>query len=150
MQNHFGVVVFADDVIIGMIAEQFVLEVAEVRELAVEREGKPLPFLRMFPLEWLCVFAAVLPAGRIAHVADDGAPAELFQNARVLFGPTDAKRFVNGTEFLVRIDQFAASRVVPAEPGRQLPAILQIEQHSRHQPGYEVRIATVNRGSVVG
>ena len=128
-----SVSMFARQVVVGL-RQQLVAQFGEVGELAVEGEGEPLPFAAVMPLERLGVAPVVGPAGGVADVADGGPAGELLHDAFVLGLVVEAERLDDGADLLVGVEEFFAARIVGGEAGRQLAAVLQVEQHSRHQP----------------
>ena len=80
VHDDFGVGV-ARQVVVGS-GEQFVAQLGEVGELAVEGEGEPLPLAAVAPLERLGVAAAGRAAGGVADVADGGPAGVLLHDRR--------------------------------------------------------------------
>src|SRR5437667_10091255 len=65
----------------------------------------------------------------------DGCPAHvLLHNAVVLGLVVEAEGLDDRPNLLKRVDDLFAARVVGGEPRRQLAAVLQVQEHSRHQP----------------
>ena len=46
----------------------------------------------------------------------------------------ESKRLVDGSQLAVSIDQLLSLGIVAGHPCRELTAVLNVEQHSRHQP----------------
>ena len=87
----------------------------------------------MVPLERLGVAAVVGAAGGVADVADGGPAGVLLHDAFVLGLVVEAERLDDGADLLVGVEELFAVRVVGGEAGGQLAAVLQVEQHPRHQ-----------------
>src|SRR5207253_959990 len=63
----------------------------------------------------------------------------------VLVRLAEAEDLADRAEVLVGVDQFAAAGAVARDAGRELAAVLQVEQHPRHEPSDLVRIAVEDR-----
>ena len=132
VHDDFGVEVLRQ-MIVGQ-REQFVAQIGEVGELAVEGHGEPFPFAAMLAFKRLSEGAVVGATGGIAGMADGG-PAREFLHDAVVFGlMIEPKRLDDRADLLVGIEDLAAVGIVGAEASRQLPAILQIQQQPRHEP----------------
>ena len=51
----------------------------------------------------------------------------------------EAERLGDGADFLVGVEELLAVGVVGGHAGGELAAVLQVEQHPRHQPGHLFR-----------
>src|SRR5262249_10184090 len=99
-------------------SEQFVAQIGEICELAVEGDAEPFPLAAVLPRERLSIAAVVRSAGRVAHVANGGAAPVLAHDALVLGLVVHAEGFDDRSNLLVGIEEFLAMRVVRAEAGR--------------------------------
>ena len=133
VHDDFGVDV-AGEVVVGL-GEELVAQFGEVGELAVEGEGEPFPFAAVMALERLGVAAVGGAAGGVADVADGGPARELAHDAVVLGLVIEAEGLDDRADLLVGVEQIFALRVEGGEAGGELAAVLQIEQHPRHQAG---------------
>ena len=86
------------------------------------------------PLERLGVAAVVGAAGGVADVADGGPAGVLAHDAFVLGLMVEAKRLDDGADLLVGVEEFFAVGIEGGEAGGELAAVLQVEEHPRHQP----------------
>ena len=146
VHDDFGVVVAREVVVV--VGEELIAEFGEVGELAVEGEGEPFPFASVPPLEGLGIAAAGGAAGGIAGMADRRPAGEFLHDRGVLVRLVDPERLDDGADFLVGIDELVAFRVVGRHPRRELPAVLQVEQHARHLPRELVGVAGPNGRAV--
>ena len=62
-------------------------------------------------------------------------PAYSLHDAVVLGLVVEAERLDDRADLLVGVEELFAARVVGGEAGGELAAVLQVEQHPRHQPG---------------
>ena len=133
VHQHFGVRLAGEVVVV--IVQQLLAEVHVVGQLAVEGEAEPLVLLDVVALERLGVAAVVLAAGGVADVAD-GRPAGVFlHQALVLAAMAQPKNLADVPHLLVGVDQLVAVGIVGGHAGRQLAAVLDVQQHPRHEPG---------------
>jgi hypothetical protein len=123
--------------------QQLLLEVLIVGELPVEGEREPLGLATVRPLERLRVAPVVLAASGITDVPDRGRPGLLLEDRFKLVFLIDAERFGNRAEFLVGIEQRLSIGTETRHPGGQLTAVLDVEEHPRHQPGHAVGVSAV-------
>src|SRR5208283_1631035 len=96
---------------------------------------EPLPLAAVVPLERLSVTAIVGAAGGVANMADGGPARVLLHDALVLPLVIEAERLDHSADLAEGVDQPFAMGIVRREAGRQLAAVLQVEQHARHQAG---------------
>ena len=68
-------------------------------------------------------------------------PGVLLHDAVVLGRVVEAERLDDRADLLVGVEELVAVGVVGGEPGGELAAVLQVEQHPRHQPRELVRVA---------
>ena len=62
-------------------------------------------------------------------------PAILLHQALVLAAMVQAEDLADVPHFLVGVDQLVAIGIIGGHAGRQLAAVLDVQQHPRHQPG---------------
>src|SRR5207237_346907 len=84
-------------------------------------------------LERLGVVAAVGPTGGVPDVADGRPAGILGHDAFGLGRVVQPERLDNGADLLVRVEDLLAGGVEGREPGRELAAVLQVEQDARHE-----------------
>src|SRR5438132_5326079 len=72
-------------------------------------------------------------------MADGRSPHVLLHDAVVLGLVVEAERLDDRADLLKGVDDLFAARVIGGEPRRQLAAVLQVQEHSRHQPRDLVR-----------
>ena len=118
-----------------MIVEQLLAEVHVVGQLPVEGEAEPLVLLDVVALERLGVAAIVLAAGGIADVPDGRPAGVLLHQVFVLAAMVQSKDLADVPHFLVGVDQLVAIGIVGGHAGGQLAAILDVQEHPRHEPG---------------
>ena len=124
----------ARQVVVGQ-RQQLVAQLGEVGQLAVEGEAEPFPLAAVMPLERLGIAAVVGAAGGVADVAD-GRPAGVLPHDAVVLGlVVEAEGLDDGADLLVGVEELFALGIVGGEAGRELAAVLQVEQHPRHQAG---------------
>ena len=133
VEDDFGVPL-AGEVVVG-VRPDFGPEFLDVGEVAVEREGEPLPFAAVPALEGLGVAPPRRPAGGVADVADAGPPREVFHDRRVLVLVRHPESLGDGAEFFEGVEELVAFGVEAAEAGGELAAVLEVEEHPRHQAG---------------
>ena len=133
MHQHFGVGLAGEVVVV--IVEQLLAEVHVVGQLPVEGEAEPLVLLDVVALEGLGVAAVVLAAGGVADVADGRPAGILLHQALVLAAMAQPEDLADVAHVLVGVDQLIAVGIVGGHAGRQLAAVLDVQQHPRHQPG---------------
>ena len=105
-----------------------------IREVAVETEREPLPRLPVVTLERLRVGRIVLAARRVADVTDGRLPF-VFVDDRLKLGRVgvrETKHIRHAADVLVRVDELRCVAVIPRETGRELPSILQVDEHVRN------------------
>ena len=137
MHDDLGVGLAGEVVVV--VAQQLVAELHVVGQLAVEGETEPLVLLDVVPLEGLGVTAVLRPAGRIADVAD-GRPARVLVHQALVLGPmAHAEDLGDRAHLLVGVDQLAAVRIEGGDAGGQLAAVLDVQEHPRHQAGWPPR-----------
>ena len=115
-------------------ASRLGLQFAIIGQLAVEAEAEPFVLLQMVPLERLGVTAVFGAAGGIAHVADGRPAGVLLHQAFVLAAMVHAENFADAAHVFVRVQQLLAVGVERGHAGRKLAAVLNVQQHPRHQP----------------
>ena len=139
MHDHFGVVLARQMVLV--VLKELIAKGGEVRELAVESEGEPLPLATVLAFERLGIPAARGPACGVPRVPDRSPTRVILHDAGVLRRMVDLKRLDDRAEFLVRIEEQVAIGVEAGHTGGELAAVLEIEEHPRHVPGEFVRVA---------
>ena len=110
-----------------------------IRQLAVERETEPLVLLDVGALEGLGIVAIIQPAGGIADMADRGPAVKFLHQALVLSPMVHAKNLANRADILIGADKLFAMGVIGRHAGRQLAAVLDVQQHPRHEAGHGLR-----------
>jgi hypothetical protein len=118
---------------------QLVAQSGIVRQLAIETKAEPLPLHQVMTLERLGVAAIFFTTGRVTDVADAGVPRILLHQLFARLAMGQAKDLGDRPELLVRIDELFAFWIVSRDSSSELPTILDIEQHSRQQPGSMLR-----------
>jgi len=131
VHQHFRVV--AARQVVVRHCEQFGLELVEVGELAVKRDGEPLPLALVIALERLGERLRFRAGGGITDVADGRPTLVIGHDFGVLRALAGAKRFGNGADGAIRVEELPADGVVSAKPRGELAAVLQIEQQPRHK-----------------
>ena len=127
--------------VVVVVGQQLRPQLRVVGQLAVEGEAEPLVLLDVVPLERLGVAAVVGPAGGVADVADRR-PAGVFLHQALVLGPmVHAEDLADRADFLVGVDQLVAMGMIGGHAGRQLAAVLDVQQHPRHQAGDGIRPA---------
>ena len=104
-----------------------------VGQLAVETEAEPLVLLEMMSLEGLRVATVFCATGRISDMTDAGLPGVLPHEPFALLTVLQAKDLTNRPNIVVGIDQLIAFTGKGGKSSRQLPAVLDIQEHSRQQ-----------------
>ena len=120
--------------VIVAIGQQIAAEPLIIGQLPIEGKAEPLMPLQMMPLEGLGVAPILGPAGGIADVADRGPAGVFVHQAFALAAMAKAKDLADAPQFLVGVDQLVALGIERRHAGRKLAAILNIQQHPRHQP----------------
>ena len=146
VHDHFGVVVAGQMVFI--VGEDLSPQLHVIRQLPVEPEGKPFPLLDMRPLERLGIAAVLGAAGGITDVADGGPTGVLRHQSLVLAAVAEAKHLADAADVLDRGEQLAAVRIPDGHPGRELAAVLDVEEHPRHETRHLLR--PLGRAEVAG
>src|SRR5262249_37475243 len=132
VHDNFGVG-FAGEVIVRQL-EKLGPQLREVRKLAVEGQAKPLPLATVMALKRLGIVQIVCAAGSVTNMADRSLTGVLPHYIVGLRLVAESKRFDDGPDLPVCIEDALALLVEGAETGRKLPAVLQVEQHEWHQP----------------
>ena len=89
----------------------------------------------MFPLEWLSITKVIGPASGIANVTDGSTTRVLPHDVFAFPLMIEPESFDDGPELLVGFEKPLPLRVIGRHACSQLPAVLQVKQHPRHQPG---------------
>ncbi len=118
------------------VRQEMVAERRVVGELPVECKAEPLVLPQMMPLERLSIALVISPTRGIPDVPDRGRPRILLHDGFGLGGMGELEYFAHRPYILVRVDQLVASRIKRGDSGRQLPAVLDIQQHAGQQPGH--------------
>ena len=121
------------------IGQQIGLQFAVIRQLAIEAKAEPFVLLQMMPLERLRIIPIVLATSGVTHMADRRAARALVHQAFVLAAMAHSEHFAHAADIFVREQQLLPLGVVRGNSGRQLPAVLNIQQHPRHEPGNFLR-----------
>ena len=87
----------------------------------------------MRPFERLGVVGVVLPAGRVTDVPDADGPRGPLHQRLALPGVRESKYLADRPDIFVGIDQPAPPRMIGGDPGGQLAAILNVQQHAGQQ-----------------
>ena len=118
-----------------IIFQQLVAQFGIVGKLPVEGERKPFALLQMVPLEGLGVAEVFAAASGVPNMADGGLAGvpghQRFRFAAVV----EPKRLGHRAQLAIGFQNLLALGVVGGEPGRKLPAILDIQEQPRHQSG---------------
>ena len=146
VHDHFGVVVAGQMVFV--VGEDLGPQLQVVGQLPVEPEGEPLPLLDVRPLQRLGIAAILGTAGGVADVADGGPTGVLRHQSLVLAAVAEAKHLADAAHILDRGEQLAAVRIPDGHPGRELAAVLDVEEHPRHETRHLLR--PLGRAQVAG
>ncbi len=114
--------------------QQVLPQLLIVGQLAVEGEAEPLVLLHVLPLERLGVAAVFGPAGGVTHLADGGTAGVFAHQALRLAAMAEPEHFADAAQVLEGVDELVAVGIVRGHAGRQLAAILDVEQHAGQQP----------------
>ena len=125
--------------VIVVVVQKLLAQVPIVGQLPVEGEAEPLVLLDVVPLEGLGRAAVVLAAGGVADVADRRPAGVVLHQALELAAMAQAKDLAHVAQVLVGVDQLVSAGRVGRDAGRQLAAVLNVQQHPRHQPGNLLR-----------
>ena len=123
-------------------ASSSVAQLRVVGQLAVEGEAEPLVLLDVVPLEGLGVAAVVRPAGGVADVADRR-PARRIPSSGPRTGPDGScgrPRRPCPRPCRCR-SSWLRWGLIGRHAGRQLAAVLDVQQHPRHQAADRLRPA---------
>ena len=131
-----------------VVGEDLGPQLQVVGQLPVEPEGEPLPLLDVRPLQRLGIAAILGTAGGVADVADGGPTGVLRHQSLVLTAVAEAKHLADAAHILDRGEQLAAVRIPDRHAGRELAAVLDVEEHPRHETRHLLR--PLGRAQVAG
>ena len=136
MEDHLGVVV-AGEVVVA-IGEDLRPQFGVIGQLAIEAEGEPLPLLDVGPLERLGVAAILGPAGRIADMADRRRAGVLIHEPLIDAPMAHPEHLAHAPDILMGGEKLVAIGIPGRHSGRELAAVLDVEEHPGHEPGHVV------------
>ena len=146
MEDYLGVVV-AGEVVVA-IGEDLSPQFGVIGQLAIKSEGEPLPLLDVGALQWLGVAAILGPAGRIADMADRRRTGVLIHEPVIDAPVAHPEHLAHTPDIFVGGEKLIAIGIPGRHSGRELAAILDVEEHPGHEPGHVV--GTLHRAQRAG
>src|SRR4029079_460687 len=116
-----------------IVGEQLVAQLGVVRQLAVEAEAEPFVLLQMVSLERLGVVNIVLTACCVTNVADSSPAGQPSHDALGLVAMDKLENFADCADAAKRVEQLLPVGTVARHAGRELAAVLHIEQDLRNK-----------------
>ena len=122
-----------------VVGQQLVAQLGIVGQLAVEAEAEPLVLLQVVPLERLGVVQIVLAARGITNVADGRPAGHPRHDALGLAAMAQLENLADGPDAAECVEQLLPVGMVARHAGRELAAVLHIQQDPRDEPRNFVR-----------